>query len=225
MLQTKFKKSKCKAKNEKRPDTKKTSAVLKYKAVVFDLGGVYYKNGVLSSLPHFTGDHFTKKEIYDLFHRKYIQKLELGKLPAKEFWSNFKKDIKTDKKITEMKQKVFEFFKPITGMEKLVRDCRKKVKVGLLTNNIKEWFNHIKKHTSIEKEFDSIVVSAEVATRKPSRKIYQIMLKKLNIKPEECVFFDDFMENVEGAKKLKIKSFKFISAEDIREKLTKLGIL
>jgi putative hydrolase of the HAD superfamily len=42
--------------------------------------------------------------------------------------------------------------------------------------------------------------------RKPELKIYRLTLKKLKVKPEECIFIDDKEKNLKPAKKLGIKT-------------------
>ena len=43
---------------------------------------------------------------------------------------------------------------------------------------------------------------------KPDPKIYMTALEKLNVSPSECIYVDDYEEEVVGAEKLGIKSFR-----------------
>lgn len=49
---------------------------------------------------------------------------------------------------------------------------------------------------------DGKVVSAFVKMIKPNADIYECLMDKYGLKPEECVFIDDREENVQGAKKV-----------------------
>ena len=49
--------------------------------------------------------------------------------------------------------------------------------------------------------FDGIVVSAREKTIKPEDKIYQVLLERYSLKPEECYFYDDLQENIDAAKR------------------------
>lgn len=197
----------------------------KYKAVIFDLGDVYYQNGFKKALALLVIRH-TLSEGYlkDVFDKPYVKKIELDKISEKEFWKEFKKDTGLNIDTKKLRKQVFGYFKPNPGMRKLVKDCRKEVKVGLLTNNIKEWFKVQEKKENFEKNFDVVVVSARVGLRKPMKNIYYLTAEKIKVKPKECVFFDDLMDNVDGAKKAGMRAFKFKSAEDARKKLNHLGI-
>jgi putative hydrolase of the HAD superfamily len=52
--------------------------------------------------------------------------------------------------------------------------------------------------------FDSLVISSELGVLKPHKLMYQTALDNLNLKPEECIFLDDNIDNCIGAKKLGI---------------------
>lgn len=57
---------------------------------------------------------------------------------------------------------------------------------------------------------------------KPDREIYEILLEKYSLKAEECLFFDDRMDNVEGAKKAGIQAIQVTSREMLNETLDKM---
>ena len=62
----------------------------------------------------------------------------------------------------------------------------------------------------------------QVHALKPDREIYEILLKKYSLKAEECLFFDDRMDNVEGAKKAGIQAIQVTSREMLNETLDKM---
>ena len=47
--------------------------------------------------------------------------------------------------------------------------------------------------------FDLVVVSGEEGIMKPAAGIYERTIKRLGCKPEETIFIDDFLHNIEGA--------------------------
>lgn len=52
--------------------------------------------------------------------------------------------------------------------------------------------------------FDAFYLSHEIHYRKPNRNIYEFVLSKHQLKPEECLFIDDTSANTEAAKELGI---------------------
>jgi putative hydrolase of the HAD superfamily len=192
-------------------------------AVIFDLGGVILKNGVYTAIPLYEKKHkMPKGYLRNLFDGKYLIPLELGKIKEEDFWKGLSQDLQQD--ISDFKTLVFKNFLPISETWKIAKKCKKNYKLGLLTNNLKEWTDRLERKYNLSKLFDIIVVSAEVGMRKPDPKIYQLITKKLKIKPTECVFIDDLQENVKGAKKLGIKSFQFKSSSQCEKELKKLGV-
>ena len=49
-------------------------------------------------------------------------------------------------------------------------------------------------------DIDGKVVSYEIHQVKPDRGIYETLLNRFSLKPEECIFFDDRKENTDTAK-------------------------
>lgn len=68
---------------------------------------------------------------------------------------------------------------------------------------------------------DGKVVSAYVKLVKPDREIYEYLLKKYDLKAEECVFLDDRPENVEGAFKVGMEGILFENYEQAWAELNK----
>ena len=59
--------------------------------------------------------------------------------------------------------------------------------------------------------FDDIFISAEMGVTKPDPKIYKMVLEALNLQPEETVFVDDFLHNIEAARELGMHGIHFQS--------------
>ena len=68
-------------------------------------------------------------------------------------------------------------------------------------------------------------MSCKVGACKPDPQIYKITLKKLNLSAEECVFVDDILNNIEGAKNLGMQGIHFQTPEKLRKDLIKIGLL
>ncbi|MCR4939164.1 MAG: HAD family phosphatase [Treponemataceae bacterium] len=92
--------------------------------------------------------------------------------------------------------------------------------IFLLTNYSDWMFDyHFKNEFSFAESVDGMIVSGVVKLLKPDREIYQALLEKYSLKPEECLFFDDRQENVEGAKKCGINAIVFKSFEQAENEL------
>ena len=75
------------------------------------------------------------------------------------------------------------------------------------------------------KFFDGTLISADVKLVKPQREIYDLLCSKFSLKPEECVFIDDYAANIEGAEVAGMSGIVFHGeADEAREKLRALGV-
>ncbi len=95
----------------------------------------------------------------------------------------------------------------------------------VLTDNTIEIMQYLKQRYDFWRFFRGIVNSAEVGHLKPSPIIYQALLSNYKIKPEETVFFDDVLANVEGAKAMKMHAFQFTTAELCLQELENLQLI
>ena len=73
--------------------------------------------------------------------------------------------------------------------------------------------------------FDEIVVSAEIGEVKPDAPIYERLLERNGLAASDCLFIDDVLKNVEGARAVGMEAVQFESAGQLRQALTGYGIL
>ena len=69
---------------------------------------------------------------------------------------------------------------------------------------------------------DGYIISSEEKILKPEQAIYQRLFCKFSLKPEECVFADDRLENVEGARQAGMLGIVFKDAHQYEQKLRQL---
>lgn len=66
--------------------------------------------------------------------------------------------------------------------------------------------------------FDVVIGSGDEGIMKPDPAIYQLAIERLAVEPEEAVFVDDYLENIEGARNVGMHGILFQSREQaIRE--------
>ena len=73
-------------------------------------------------------------------------------------------------------------------------------------------------------EVDGAIFSYEVKQIKPNPDIFQSLFEKFSLVPEECVFLDDLVQNIEGAKAVGMYGIVFTGLEDGLKELKKLGV-
>jgi 2-haloacid dehalogenase len=116
---------------------------------------------------------------------------------------------------------------PIEGTVKIFRELR--TRVGLkhyaLSNWSHELFPIALQRYDFLHLFDGRVVSGEERMRKPDPKFYQVLLDRYHLQPAEVLFIDDNLRNVQAAEALCIKSIRFVSPQELKDRLSLIGIL
>ncbi len=70
--------------------------------------------------------------------------------------------------------------------------------------------------------FQTVFVSSEMGTRKPEPEAFHAVAKAIGIKQHRIVFFDDTIENVDGANALGIRAVYVKSLADIEASLEEI---
>lgn len=83
----------------------------------------------------------------------------------------------------------------------------KNIKVGIISDTTHS-LPYTLKALGIGNYIDAYTCSKEVGVMKPDPKIYLTALNKLNCQPSECLYVDDYEDEVVGAENLGILSFR-----------------
>jgi putative hydrolase of the HAD superfamily len=92
-------------------------------------------------------------------------------------------------------------------------------RVGLISNMPRDLGEALKSHTQKLSNFDQVTLSYEIHAVKPEPAVYEHCLEGLNTPPEQTLFLDDRIENVQGAELLGIRAIQFTSRDDVMLRL------
>jgi len=73
--------------------------------------------------------------------------------------------------------------------------------------------------------FDGIVMSGEEKIRKSFTDIYHTLLNRFKVNPDEAIFIDDSLRNINGAEAVGIRGIHFQSPEQLSKALKGEGII
>jgi len=111
----------------------------------------------------------------------------------------------------------------ITLLQKIAADSA--YQLFLLTNIDTQTFSLLKQsHQAVFSLFDGIVASCDIHLLKPDPAIYNHLLETYQLDPQETVFIDDQIENIEEAKKLGITAIQYRSTKQIENGFKKLKL-
>ncbi len=106
----------------------------------------------------------------------------------------------------------------------LLEPLSKKYNLYGLTNWSAETFPIAYEKYNFFKIFKGIVVSGEEKLVKPNPDIYKILLSRYKLNPENSLFIDDLLKNIEAAKTLKINTIHYKNDINLQNELVKFGI-
>ena len=119
----------------------------------------------------------------------------------------------------------FDALHPNQPMIDLMREAKERGhRMGLLTNNVREWEPLWRTMLPVDEIFEVVVDSGFVGMRKPDRDIYDLTLERLGgPAPEECLFIDDADVNCDTARELGMSAVHYRDDDqaiaEIRESL------
>lgn len=198
------------------------------KCIIFDLGGVVI-------------DYTNDDDYYPYLSKtsgasiRSIKKVIEGKL-----WADLDKDYITQKDFERVLAKKFKIeIKDVKwyfmyekrarlymGTINIVKRLQKNYTVAFLSNIDRSRYTYteeklLKPYIGL---FKSKFASCEIRLRKPTRRVYEYVLRRMRLDPSEAVFIDNTLENVAGARKVGIKGVLFKNSKDLEKQLKKMGI-
>jgi 2-haloacid dehalogenase len=188
-----------------------------YKAVIFDFFDVVHRDHQKAWFGRHgyerSGAFAEASRMLDLGHIDYDE--YIGMLASASGQS-----------MAEIKRQFDEFATLDDGTVQIINDLRKKkYKTGLLSNSNTGELRPILSRHELEPLFDQIIVSGEEKMAKPDPGVFSLMLNRLGLKAEQCIFTDDNLGNIEAASSLNIYTIHFESAKHLRHELIKSGLL
>jgi epoxide hydrolase-like predicted phosphatase len=185
---------------------------MKFKAVIFDFGNVIINiefQRIYQTFAKFTSKpvaYIEKRITEDQIFRRY----ETGQFSDEEFREVIRQTLGfplSDHEIDTAWNAILLDI-PSDRIE-LINKIRQKYPVYLLSNtnniHITASNNYLKKThgiSNLSHLFDKLFLSYEMGMWKPDAEIYHHVLKKIKLQPNETLFLDDNLHNIESAKKL-----------------------
>jgi putative hydrolase of the HAD superfamily len=191
-------------------------------ALISDFGGVL-TSPLLMALTRFN-DHvgITADEIRDAMARATEQYgehplfvLERGEITEREFFDRLEAPLEERLgrrvSLSSMAQRLMAELHPNDELFAYYRRLRDErgLRLGILTNNVREWEPLWRSKLPIDEIFDDVVDSAFVGMRKPEPAIYALALQRLGVEADACAFVDDIEINVNAARELGLHGVHF----------------
>jgi len=181
---------------------------MKNKLVVFDLGGVLVKNQGCQKVISWSTKIMTINEFNDLWIKSNtVREFEKGiiseKIFAEQLITEFNLVISPEELILEFSNFLIGFYE---GTEVFLTELSKKYTLATLSNTNSIHWERITTTFNLNKYIPNNFPSHITGLVKPDRNAYENILNKMKLEPEQAIFFDDNIYNINTAKEIGMKS-------------------
>ena len=115
---------------------------------------------------------------------------------------------------------------PIAGVVEILQELHDRgIPLYALSNWPMETFPLARQRFGFLCRFAGILISGEVAVIKPEPRIFELLIERFAIDPEDAVYIDDVEANLVAARLFGIHPVHFTTAKALREELACLGLL
>lgn len=186
------------------------------KNIVFDLGNtlVYFDYSSFFEGVSRLENNLTPEKLKKYFADNRLDiHLGTGKTNIRKSFKVLKK--KHDLSITfaDFHSLYCNIFRENTEMKEFLENklLDSRFKLYMLSNTDSSHINFINKNFPYVKHIKKRVLSYKVSSVKPDKKIYEHLLTKMKISPEESVFIDDLRPNLDAAEEFGLKTIHYTS--------------
>jgi len=185
------------------------------RAVISDFGGVL-TTPLLGSFLAFQDETGIPAEALGVAMQRIAERqgehplfeLERGRITEVDFLAALRDELTADlghePELHRFSEIYFDALHPNEPMIDLMRRAKERgYRMGLLTNNVREWEPVWRTMLPVDEIFEVVVDSGFVGMRKPDREIYDLTLERMGgPSPPECLFIDDTDVNCDTAREL-----------------------
>jgi putative hydrolase of the HAD superfamily len=203
--------------------------MLALRAVIFDYGRVLTGPPdpvAYAELLRLTG---LAADRLDSFYWKDRQAYDEGKLTGEGFWRKLANDAGLKLGESEIEELNEWDARMWTRGDPAMLAWQQAIKQrGLLTAIVSNMGDSVHEHMVRELDwlsrFDVLVWSYQLGVAKPAPAIYRYALERLGTRPEETLFIDDKLENVNAASAIGMRGMIFSDVEKLRADLVESGL-
>lgn len=196
--------------------------------IIFDLGGVVFNWNPTNLINRITNNNEEKDLLIKyLFEHDDWNKLDQGTITKEDV---IKKTIKRSGLDRSIIENIFKNIPgeliPKTETVNLIEELSKtEHNLYVLSNMQSDIAKILTKNYHFWHHFKGIVFSCDVKMIKPNRDIFDHILSKYDLKPEDTIFIDDTKNNTDSAKNLGISTIHFLNPNQLRSELKKIEII
>ncbi len=182
------------------------------KTIIFDYAGVITPTRDKIKFAEKNSESFnmTQQDLLDVLYKNW-DSAAINQMSSSEYWNQIGLDLSMDPK--KIKKMVMHAFPIEPRIVSLIDNLQDKFTLVMLSNQIEDWLEEVIDQNNLRNKFNYFANSYQLGISKPDSKIFLAALEKAGSKPNETLFIDDSLKNIEAAKKLGINTIKFENYE------------
>lgn len=195
------------------------------KAIIFDMGGVLVGINYRRCVETFKekAGFMDIEDILDPYHQRgFLKKLEEGACTEEEFYREALTHCRPGTTADTVRDCLASLLEPIEQYKAdYLNELKDRYSLYMLSNNnpivmklVGEDFRNC--GIPLETTFQDLFISSDMKLLKPFAPIYQEAIRRTGLHPEEILFIDDSISNVEGAAAQGINAVHYDTVSDLR---------
>ena len=199
-------------------------------AIIADLGGVLIHQAQQAQQQDWEErSGISQRALFRLIDKAGLDReATLGKISSAEVWKRIVEQTGWDEQaLHELEKNFFEGEYLNRELMDFLQGLRGRYRMAILSNAWSDVRMALESKFKLSQYFDVQVFSCEVGLAKPDTRIYQLVLHRLKLQPDETIFIDNNIMNVDAARVVGIPSIHYQGNEqtigEIKKALEKVG--
>lgn len=198
------------------------------KAIIFDLGRVIVDVDFTDCVNNLFGvgsDADSTDILEQVMSDDSVVKYCSGQISPQAFYRLLKAKYGFSVDFEGFKEQWCGIFFPMPDSEKLLAELVGKVKLGLLSDTDPLHWEYVLEKYPIFQVFERPTLSFQIGCMKPARQAYVMAAESVQQPLCSCLFIDDRLKNVEGARSAGMDAIHFTGIDGLRAELEKREVL
>jgi glucose-1-phosphatase len=199
----------------------------KFRAIIFDIGGVLIRMNISHAIDSLAGDQsLSPEEIWSaLLKDPRWPDWQEGRIPPRDWHHYLVKRLGSKLSFEQFVEVWNQALDPEPIQNRsFLEKLSKKYRLAVLSNTDPLHVAYMERTYDFLGFFPARIYSCRVGTRKPSPLIYKQALQACRVRAEAAIYIDDVAEYAEAAQRLGMRSIVFRSTEQLQSDLRVLGV-
>jgi putative hydrolase of the HAD superfamily len=189
--------------------------------VLFDFGGVLaeegFRNGLIAiALRNGLSPEKFWEQAYALtFNGGYVT----GKIDEETFWQTLREQTGIKDSDADLRAEILSRFELRSWMIEVVKKLRvADIRCAVLSDQT-NWLDELNEKYDFFQWFDRVFNSFHMGKSKQDRTVFDDIAKELHVNPEQTLFLDDNLDNIERAQKKGLQTIQFMDKKSFMKEL------